>query len=190
MAVSGGHRHRPDRCEAGVAAGRGSDVASRTRVQSVPQLGAESWPTARAIVAAKSSIHMLIGSIWEAFGYETGTALSSRHSAGLPVGDLGVLALSEQAARCLRDGQVLTIYELLESTEEELLKLPNLNRRMLEEIGQRLMATGFVLSDGREAPFGAAQTLVPSQRANEADTEQDRVAHESSDQARLEERPE
>jgi hypothetical protein len=123
------------------------------KLRSEPPLLPERRPIVRAMVAAKSSIHMLSESIWDTFGYKTATAWRSRPSAGLPVGELQVLALSDQAVECLRAGQVSTVYELLEATEDELQRLPHFNRQILDEIGDRLVATGFVPSEGRETLF-------------------------------------
>ena len=111
-------------------------------------------PILRAMAAAAFTIDTLCRSIWEAFGDDTATTWSERPSTGPTIGDLEVLGLSDRTVRCLRTAAVPTVNDLIVATEMELLALPNLSRSMLDEIGDRLVATGFVPAEGVDGQIG------------------------------------
>lgn len=141
-------------------------------------------PIVRAMGAAAFSIDALCRTIWEAFGDDTATTWSERPSTGPTIGDLVVLGLSDQTLRDLRTA-VPTVDDLIVATEVELLALPNLSRSMLDEIADRLVATGFVPPEGRATLFRTVRVgEIVSDTGEEIDVEHGRPEHESVDQAR------
>ena len=141
-------------------------------------------PIIRAMGAAAFSIDALCRMIWEAFGDDTATTWSERPSTGPTIGDLVVLGLSDQTLRDLRTA-VPTVDDLIVATEMELLALPNLSRSMLDEIADRLVATGFVPPEGRATLFRTVRVgEIVSDTGEEIDVEHGRAEHESMDQAR------
>jgi Bacterial RNA polymerase, alpha chain C terminal domain len=142
-------------------------------------------PIVRTMVAAAFTIDTLCRSIWEAFGEDTATTWSERPSTGPTIGDLEVLGLSDQTVRCLRAAAVPAVNELIVATEMELLALPNLSRSMVDEIGDRLVATGFVPPEGRATLFRTVRVgEIVSDDGEEIGVEHGRAGHESADQAR------
>jgi len=70
-----------------------------------------------------------------------------------PIDELG---LSMRAYNCLKRSGIMTVGQLLERTEEELMSLRNFGRRSYEELKERLIALGF-LPPEKPAPAAAEE---------------------------------
>jgi hypothetical protein len=115
-------------------------------------------PAVRAMIAVKSSVSALALLVWNAFE-DVALEWSERPSAGLPVGDIEVLALSERTAAGLRTAG-FTIDELQAASEDEMV-LPDTDQAMLDEIADRMVVTGFILPEHREKLFHVSVVDVP-----------------------------
>ena len=79
---------------------------------------------------------------------ETSTVASGSPDLELPIEDLD---LSERPRNCLKRGQVNTIGELLQKSEDDLLALTNFGQKSLDEVKQKLDERGLTLrSSGRD----------------------------------------
>lgn len=79
---------------------------------------------------------------------ETSTVASGSPDLELPIEDLD---LSERPRNCLKRGQVHTIGELLQKSEDDLLALTNFGQKSLDEVKQKLDERGLTLrASGRD----------------------------------------
>jgi DNA-directed RNA polymerase subunit alpha len=61
------------------------------------------------------------------------------------------LDLSVRSYNCLKRASINTVEELINKTEEDMMKVRNLGRKSLEEVNQKLAALGLSLASSEDA---------------------------------------
>jgi DNA-directed RNA polymerase subunit alpha len=106
-----------------------------------------------AVSSAGKTLAELLGlfaDFGEGVGLELGDVVLAESSS--PDLDLPIeaLDLSERPRNCLRRAQIATVGELVERTEEDLLKITNFGQKSLEEVTAKLDELGLSLTSSRD----------------------------------------
>jgi DNA-directed RNA polymerase subunit alpha len=110
-----------------------------------------------AISSAGKTLSELLGlfaDFGEGVGLELGDVVLAE--SGSPDLDLPIeaLDLSERPRNCLRRAQIQTVGELVQRTEEDLLKITNFGQKSLEEVTAKLDELGLSLASSRDEELG------------------------------------